>query len=237
MLTKIQLLKLAEELENPENETLIAAEEHDLLDKVAFSFMRAADALREVAEDMAAFEPEPEAITAQKLDEIAAVAEAFEESGDELLMKQAAVLDDLLVTLASPKNAYLFSTADHDDRIEQLKKKYNETREKQLEDNKIAEAVKDTEKSPVYKEYRPNEAPLSQRSCPEHPGVPVSRSGENKVVCSLDHKEYDYNDGFSTMKGNKVPGSNVQNQQEGESNTFTTFDTRALRMGFSQGGD
>jgi hypothetical protein len=237
MITKRHLLKLAEALENPENETLVAAEhDEDLLNRVAFSFMKAADALREAAEDMTAFEPVPEAFTAQKLDEIAAVAEAFAESDDELLQKQASVLDDLLVTLASPKNAYLFSTADHDARIEQLKKKYIETREKQQKWNHIAEAVKDIEKSPVYKEYRVMEEPLSTRYCPDHAGVSTHRVGEHTVRCALDGKTYNWDEGFTTQKGNKVPGSTVQEQNATDQhNTFTTFDSRSTRMGYNPG--
>lgn len=236
-LTKTQLLKLAEDLEDPENETLVAAEKNDLLDKIAFSFMKAADALREAAEDMAAFEPAPEALTAQKLDEIAAVAEAFAESDDELLQKQAAVLDDFLITIASPTNAFLFSTADHDDRIEQLKKKYTETREKQQKDNKISEAVKEIEKSEVYKEYRVMEQPLSTRYCPDHAGQSTHRVGEHTVRCALDGKTYNWDEGFTTQKGNKVPGSTVQEQNANDQhNTFTTFDSRATRMGYNPEG-
>lgn len=236
---KNHLLKMAEAFENPDNEALIAVEcDEELLSSVAFSFAKAAEALREVAEITAAFESAPEAMTEQKLEEMAAVAEAFAESDDPLLQKQAAVLDDILFSLASPQNALLFSNAaeDHDDRIEQLKKKYTETREKQQKWNHIAEAVKDIEKSPVYKEYRPNEAPLSTRYCPDHSGISTHRVGEHTVRCPLDGKTYNWDEGYSTLKGNKVPGTTVQEQNATDQhNTFTTFDSRSTRMGFSQG--
>ncbi len=234
--TRAQLLKLAELFESPENETLALVED-EMLDKVAAVFIQAAESLREVAEVMATFEPAPEALTSQKLDEIAAVAEAFAESDDELLQKQAAVLDDFLFTLGSPTNAFLFSTADHDDRIEQLKKKYTETREKQQKDNKISEAVKDIEKSEVYKEYRVMEQPLSTRYCPDHAGQSTHRVGEHTVRCALDGKTYNWDEGFTTQKGNKVPGSTVQEQNASDQhNTFTTFDSRATRMGYNPEG-
>lgn len=233
------LISLAEQFENPDNNILVSVEnDGELLDKVSVAFVRAAEALREVAEITAILEPGPEPITEQKLEEMAAVAEAFAESDDEILQKQAAVLDDILFTLASPKNAFLFSNGANDgDRIEQLKKKYNETREKQLEWNKVSEAVKEIEKSPVYKEYRTLEQPLSTRTCIDHPGVSVHRIGEHTVRCPLDGKTYNWDEGFETQKGNKVPGGDVANQSSFDQGThnFSTFDSRSTRMGYSQG--
>lgn len=237
MITKNELIKLAEELESSDNETLVAAENDEvLLDKVAFTLAKAASALREVAECVSALEPSAAPFTEEKLEEIAAVAEAFAESDDELLQKQASVLDDLLITLGSPQNAYLFSLADKDDRIEQLKKKYKDTLEEQHKSNKISEAVKAIEDSPVYKEYRTNEQPLSTRYCPIHAGVSLQRVGEGVFSCSLDGKTFDFADGFDAVNG-KVPGGSVSNQTkfDGNASTFSTLDSRAQRMGNIQG--
>jgi hypothetical protein len=232
MLTANQLIKLAEELENPDNEALISVEHDDvLLDKVAASFIKAADALRNVAEDMAALEPTPEAFTPEKLDEIAAIAEAFSDSDDELLQKQASVLDDLLITLAAPQNAYRMAKQAGEDRIEQLKKKYKDTLETQHKMNRITEAVEAVKNSPVYKEYRPLESSLSTRTCPNHFGVSLYRIGENTMKCPLGGEEISWEEGFTTERGNKVPGVSVQEQHMNDGhNTFSTFNNREERM-------
>ena len=201
MITKSELLKLAEELEDPDNKTLVSAEDEEL-DKTAEMLVRAASYLRLAADEIGEIVPEPDTITHEKLDEMALAATILEQSDNPILQKQAAVIDDLLITLASPKNAFLFSQADHNDRISELKKKYQEGRERQHEmDGTGKEAVSAIEKSPVYKQYddpknlRPLQSILSQRTCIDHPGVPVSRTGENEVTCSMDHKIYNYSEG------------------------------------------
>lgn len=231
------LLKLAESFESPENDVLDLVNDN-ALDKVAMVFIKAAEALKEVAEVMSSLEPGPEAITAQKLDEIAAVAESFDESGDELLQKQAATLDDLLVILGSPKNKYLFSLGKKDEKSteDELKKKYKETLETQHKNNGIKEAVDAIEKSPVYKEYRSEEAPLSSRYCPDHFGQSTHRVAEHTVRCPLDGREYNFDEGYTLLSGNKVPGGSVENQNAMDGhNSFTAFDSRSQRMGFSAG--
>lgn len=240
MLTSNQLIKLAEELENPENPALEKVEEDEELDKVAESLVRAASYLRMAADEMAEIEPDVEGFTEEKLEQIAALAEAFSESDDELLQKQASMLDDLLITLGSPKNAFLFSEAKDGDRIAELKKKYNDTAEELREKNKISEALKEVEKSEVYKQPkdgRPLQYSLSTRTCINHPGASLQRIAEGQVRCSLGGEVMDYNEGFTTEKGVKIPGATVQEQgiMDGQ-NSFTAFDTdtRASRMGFNQ---
>jgi hypothetical protein len=80
------------------------------------------------------------------------------------------------------------------------------------------------------------EEPLSTRYCPDHAGVSTYRVGEHTVRCALDGKSYNWDEGFTTQKGNKVPGSTVQEQNASDHhNTFTTFDSRATRMGYNPG--
>ncbi len=168
---------------------------------------------------------------------MAALAESFSESDDELLQKQAAVLDDILITLGSPKNSGLFMIAEAGERIEELKKKYRDTREKQMKWNNVKESIKDIEKAPVYKHYRNNEAPQSARTCINHPGAQLQRVGENKVRCELGGEELDWSAGFETIHGNKVPGSDVSNQSsfDGGVHEFNSLDdTRVTRMQFGQ---
>jgi hypothetical protein len=190
--------------------------------------------LKSGAVEISDVEP-PSAITPEALDEMAAVAQAFDESDDELLKKQASVLDEILLTLAAPKNAVNEHKRAEDDRIEQLKKKYKDTKEQQDDINKVSDTVKALEKSPYYKEYRALEAPLSTRTCPDHPGALVARVGEHTWQCMLDKKIYNYDTGFTTMQGNKVPGGNVENQtpmQYDQGNMV--FDTRDSRLGIER---
>lgn len=230
------LLKLAETLENPENETLIAVEnDEEALNRVATVFSKAAEALRDVADEIMAAETQSvnlQAITEQDLEQMAAIAESFAESDDELLQKQASVLDNILFALASPVNRGLLTIAKEDDRIEELKKKYKEVGEQQKESDKISEAVEAIEKSDVYKPYRSLEQGLSTRYCPIHSGVSLKRIGENKYACSLDNKEFDFSEGFEGVNG-KVPGSSVNHQGDFDQNSsnFTSLDSRANRMG------
>src|SRR5271165_732149 len=206
-----KLLLVANWLESSENDLLVNAEYNEnCLEVVAGSLVKAAEAIKAGAEEVSKVEPEVD-ITSEKLDELAAVAAAFDESGDELLMKQAGVLDDFLFTFAAPKNAVAAAKQMEDDRIEQLKKKYKDPKVKQDEMNKVSDSIKDIEKSPSYKKYRVLEAPLSTRVCPEH-FCQIARVGEHRWQCCLDGKIYDYDTGFTTLDGNRVPGGDVSEQ-------------------------
>lgn len=230
-----KLLIVAGWLEDSENDLLVNAE-HDqsCLLTVASALVKAAEALREGADEISKLEPAM--LTPEKLDEMAAVAQAFDESGDELLRKQASVLDEILLTLAAPRGAAIDFRQANDDRIEQLKKKYKDTKSHQDELNKVSDSLKAIEKSPVYKTYRPLESPLSTRYCPDHAGGMIVRIGEHTWQCVMDKKVYNFDSGFKTMRGNVVPGGGVEHQtpdhaEEGHS----VFDTRDGRLGQGQG--
>lgn len=222
-------------LEDPENALLVDAETDDAcLTAVASALVKAAEVLKAGAVEVSDVEP-ASALTPEALDEMAAVAQAFDESDDELLKKQASVLDEILLTLSAPKNAIHEHKKAEDDRIEQLKKKYKDTKEQQDENIKVSDALKALEKSPYYKEYRPLEAPLSTRTCPDHPGALIARVGEHTWQCMLDKKIYNYDVGFTTMQGNKVPGGNVESQtpmQWDQGNMV--FDSRESRLGIER---
>ncbi len=188
----------------------------NLFDNVRDSFDKAcielADLNKETVES-------PGELTPEILDEISAIASEFEASGDELLMKQASVLDEILLTLAAPKNAiYKYKMAEDAEvdrlrekvRSEATKKNFDDVQAELDEQNKVAETTKAIRDQ--VKDFRPLEAPLSTRSCPEHAGAQMSRIGDSTYQCSLDHKIYNYETGFTTMKGNKVPGGSVPNQ-------------------------
>lgn len=165
------------------------------------------------------------------LEEVAKLSEALDSSGNVVLQKYASVLDELLLTIAAPTTAIPDFKKAQEDKIEMLKKKYQETK-KTLDDlNKVSDTLKAIEKSPMYKQYRPLEAPLSTRSCPDHPGAQISRLGEDMWQCSMDGKIYDFKSGFKMVDSSVVPGGDVQNQTEIKPEGHVIFDTRDSKLG------
>ena len=229
-----KLMLVASWLESSENDLLVEADaDENALTVVASALTKAADALKEGAEEVS--KSEPEGITPEKLDEIAAVAQAFDESGDELLRKQASVLDEILLTYAARPDSVATWKKAEDQRLEDLKKKYDAVKKKQVDIDKLGDSVEETKKSPLMKQFRPNQAPLNSRYCPDHPGVMVVRVGDHKDQCVLDHKVYDYEVGYTLNDGTKVPGGNVSEQSQfyGQRDIghFMFEDTRANRLG------
>ena len=227
------LTAIASWLESPDNEALLLAEyDENCANIVAESCVLAAALLKNAAEEVDRIEPEKESnITSESIEEIAALAHIFDKSGDEKLKKQASVLDELLLTIASPPNALKNKKAEQDDRLDELKRKYKDT-QKHLEDvNKIADVKKAIDKSNMTKEYKILESPLNTRYCPDHPGAQISRKGENIWQCELDKKLYNYRSGFSLANGDKVPGGEVSNQtQHLDLPSHSIFDTREGRL-------
>lgn len=229
-----KILVIAGWLEDENNELFVETTDENV-DKVAFAFAAAADALKEVAEEIKEQGQVEPSITPEKLEELAAVAASFDESGDELLQKQASVLDELLLTLAAPKGyAFNFKKAE-DDKLESLKKKYKAVKEEQDKNIGAKEAVEAIKNSPVAKEYRMLEAPLSTRTCIDHPGAQLAHIGDDSWQCSLDHKIYNYSTGFTTLRGDKVPGGSVSEQTPSHNEVGgQVFDNRESRLGISR---
>jgi len=225
-----KLLALASWLENPDNEILNSVEDNDqVLNKVAESLVLAAEELRKGASELEQME---QGLAPSDLDEVAQLATAFDNSGDPDLLKIASVLDEILLTIGAPKDAVAQFKKAEEDKIEELKKKYNQTLDRQHQDSKVSEAVEAIEKSEAGKQYITLEAPLSTRTCPDHPGLQVERIGEDVWRCSLDNKVYNFRTGFTTLKGNKVPGGATENQSLLDKRTPSemTFSTRESRM-------
>jgi len=174
-----------------------------------------------------------------EIDIIALAARDFDRSNDPILIKQASVLDELLLTLSAPKDYISNYKIAEEAEIQKLMSKnrelssehlYKDVKKKLDEHNKVADTAKAVSK---IKEYRPLEAPLSTRYCPDHPGVSVVNIGNYTVQCPLDYKTYNWMAGFETMKGNKIPGGSVEYQtpdygssQDGQ----MMFDTRESLM-------
>lgn len=235
-----KILVIANWLENSNNELLQQADKDEkCLDIVACAFINASTSLRKAAGEIEDIQPEEPVsqITPEALEEMAAVAEAFDASGDELLMKQASVLDEILLNFSAPKDWVFSYKKAEDDKLEELKKKYKEVREHQRETDKVAEAEKAIKAAPMAKQYRPLQHELQTRTCPDHAGAQMARIGENRFQCSLDHKIYDYKEGYTMLSGDKVPPGAVENQSQVIQNTGSgqIFDSRPERMGLDHG--
>ena len=226
---------IASWLESPDNEAILLAEhDKDCLEMVIKSCVEAAMLLKITAETVEDIEPNQESnLTPQSIEELGHLATAFDESGDEQLQKHAAVIDELLLTIASPPMAFAARKDLEDQRIEELKKKYEGVGKQLAKDNNIAASEEAIEKSNITKERRILEEPLSSRYCPDHPGVQLARVGEHRWQCELDKKIYDFETGFTKEDGTKVPGGDVSEQTKGMSLPgYTVFDTRQERQGY-----
>lgn len=227
------LLTVAKWLESPDCEAILLAEDDvDCLDSVVQTCVAAAAILKQGAAEVEAIEPTEEPkLTPEALDHLNQIITAFDQSGDEDLQKTASVIDELLLTVAAPpKWASSYKEA-QENRLDVLKAKYEDTR-KQLEVmNKVKESTIGIDKSPMMKQYRIMEAPLSTRSCPDHPGGLLARVGENMWQCQMDKKVYNWNTGFTNEKGEKVPGGDVANQTPMfHPEPHAIFDTRESRL-------
>jgi hypothetical protein len=237
MRTAELLNAMAAWLESPNNEAMLLAEaDAGCMQVVAESCVLAAALLKNAADEVDALEPPTASLlTPESIDETAALAQAFDESGDPQLKKMASVLDELLLSIAAPPGASQEKKAAESYRIEELRKKYQGTREKLHEYNKIGDSEKGIEQSGFTKEYRILEAPLSTRYCPDHAGAQIARVGEHVWQCELDKKIYSFETGFELENGSKVPGGDVAQQTQGMNIPFhAIFDTREGRLGYNK---
>lgn len=181
------------------------------------SLMIAGDEINKALQN---FTQNSEMVNEQDIYEIGAVAQALDETGDPILMKQASVLDEILITIgADPKAQMAFKKA-QDEEIERLRAKYQDTNrdqytratEEHRKEINVNEAIKEIDRK--IKKYRPLEASLSTRYSPDMPGVSLVRIGDSVWQCPITKKIYDYRSGFTTTKGNVVPGGDVSNQTQ-----------------------
>lgn len=228
---------IASWLESPDNEALLLAEYDDAcLKVVATSCIEAAAALKKAANTVDTIEPAEEShITPESLQGLSQIATAFDASGDINLKKQASVIDELLLTIAAPPHAFAARKDLEDNRLDELKKKYDEPRKELAKSNKIADSEKAIDKSKLTKQYNILEAPLSSRYCPDHAGVQIARVGEHQWQCELDKKIYNFETGFELNNGSKVPGGDVSQQTQNlDIPSHAIFDTREGRLGNNQ---
>lgn len=220
MRTSDLLNSLADSLENADNDILVNAESNPhFIEIVAGALISAAAIIRNAAEEVNDFGPE---ISADDLDEMAAIAEEYDSSGDPALQKVAAVIDELLISISSDKDAISRFKAAQDSEIDRLRDKYrgeqrdvvysnaNEVHHQEYEKGSGGNPEQAINKG--VKQYRPLAAPLSTRCCPEHPGEQMMRIADSVYQCNLDKQIYNYEAGYTTMAGNQIPGTGVSNQ-------------------------
>ena len=156
--------------------------------------------------------------TSESINDIGNLATAFDETGDDSLSKIASVLDEILLTIAKPKNAIESIKLAEEAEIEKLRAKYKKNPEdlftlgndaKQKLADEYTKEINDKVKT-----YKPMEHALSTRHCPEHYGQSIARIGEGIWQCPLDKKIYDFNSGYKLMDGSIIPPSSVQNQTD-----------------------
>jgi hypothetical protein len=228
---------MASWIESPNNEAMLLAEtDEKCMQVVAESCVLAAALLKKAADEVDALEPPTDSvITPQTIEETAALAAALDESGDPQLKRMASVLDELLLTIAAPPNAYAERKDLVDGRADEIKKKYEDPRKELHKVNHIERSEKAIESSGFTKEYKILEAPLSSRYCPDHPGAQIARVGEHVWQCELDKKTYNFETGFELINGSKVPGGDVSQQTGGLDTPFhAIFDTREGRLGYNR---
>jgi len=214
------LNELSKQLTDPDHELIVAAEQGggEVLSRVADALASCACILKMAAAETDELEP---TLTAQQLDEMAEVANAFDESGDDLLRKQASVMDEILFTIGSKKNSVANFKSAQDSEIEKQRQKYrdqaleeaytkaHEQHKKEIGADEAAQAI-----DKKVKQFRPLETSLSTRYSPDMPGVQLMRIGDNVFQCPVTKKIFNYNAGFTTANGNKVPGTSVENQTQ-----------------------
>lgn len=163
-------------------------------------------------------------VTEDRLEEMAVIASEFDKSGDPILIRQASVLDEILLTIGASKKMVSAAKNSQNKEIEKIRDKKEEEKP-----DYVIEAQKAIDN---IKTYRPLEAPLDTRTCPDHPGAQMARIGDRTYQCSLDKGIYNYAGGFTTMKGNSIPGTDVSNQTHSltRPNEITSFDTRESRL-------
>lgn len=203
-----EINKLKKDLENHELLKLAADSDDLVLEKIANIFAKTLKDLDDLEKELSSFEDKKisdikDSLSADDLDEIASMASEMAWSDSPDLQKRAILLDNVLNIFG--KDAYMAIKA-----ADEKKENLYSNKEK-----KLSEIEKEIE--PKVKKYRPLEAPMSTRYCPDHPGETLSRVGDGLFQCMLDKRQYDFKNGYTTLKGNKIPGGDVAEQTKMDS--------------------
>lgn len=219
MSISIDLRVLAKKLEKNSDSLLAKAQEKgdDVFNKITTAVAAASTLLEEVADDIdnnSNFN-----ITEKQLDDMAALATALDNTKNPALQKQASVLDEILLSIAAPKNAIAKAKQANEDEINRLRAElskkrqeeaYEKPREVQSENNLKKEQAKAVDQQ--VKKYMPLEAPLQTRYPPDRPGGQMTRITDGVYQDIVTGIIYDFKNGYTTQKGNVIPGTSVENQ-------------------------
>lgn len=214
MSKKSELLKLAKSIEDQFAKTQIdpKSTEHD--DKLVNLLASTLVGIEKIAE-----ESDIQTTAGQDIEAIAALAQAFDMSGDPELQREASHLDEILLAIAAPKAALAGINEVYDKelselrekmRIEDREEKYSYPKEK-LDEMYGHKAIADAVEKQV-KVRRPLQEPLSTRYSPDRPGVSLLRITDRVYQDPTTGKVYDYAAGYTTEKGTEVPGGGVDQQ-------------------------
>ncbi len=239
------LRELAQQLQKNADAVLEEAEKSQpLFELVTEAVANAVFHLEKIADAIEDREP---VVTSELLETITYLANALDETGDEILQKKASLLDELLVTISAPKNSVAQAHQQSEDELNRLRDKYREQNREEIYKTRTRSALDEMNQKEKtqklvrdqVKEFRVLQAPLQTRYCPDHPGVGMIRVADRVFQCALDHKVYNYQTGYSTMKGNRVPGGGVENQipDWNQYDGATVFDTRESLMSRYAGFD
>jgi hypothetical protein len=211
----------AQWLENPENEIFGLLEyNNDSLSLAAKACILASAILKKAALDIQVVSGvedtnKYEYTLCDALDSLEKLANEFDSSENPELVKKAGALDEILLTITSSITEQEKFNKAFEKKIEEIKKASKGLVSK--EQSVVKASIDDTEKG---KELRPLQAPLNTRHCPDHPGVMLVRIKDGLFYCPLNSKQYDFYNGYTTEKGNNIPGTTVQ-QQNDELNDFS----------------
>ena len=235
MRTSELLYSIGRWLESTDNEAMMLAEDNpETLQIVAESCILAAELIKRAADEVDLLEPATESvITPEAIEEMAALASAFDASGDAGLQKQASVLDELLLTIAAQPGELADKKAAENGRLEELRKKYEQTRQDLRDIHKIEGVEKAIEKSRMTQvDTSQQKAMLSARTCPEHPGAQLQRIAEHIWACELDKRQFNFETGFKVGDIQYAGGDVALQTPNSLNNHFhTVFDDRSGRLG------
>lgn len=187
-----------------------STEEREELDKTFKDLKQTSSRENKNEEDN---EEDEKTASLRSLSELASI---LAESDDISLQKTSSMIDNILLTLAidnAEKRANF--NKQFSDKIAEIKAKkdsHKENNDKIKQSFHGQEAIDAVDKQ--LKHYVPMEAPLKTRTCPDHPGYQIQRISDDVYQCSLDKKTYDFKAGFTTLNGNKVPGTSVEMQSQ-----------------------
>lgn len=242
MAISLDLRELAIKLEKSSDDLLVNAslKSPEVFEKVATAVAAASTLLEDVADDMDA--NSDYRMTEKQWDETVATIKAFRETGDEFLKKHASAMEEILLSIGAQKNAASQARKVTEDEINRLRA---ERRRSRMEEayvkpgeahhdmwNSVAQA-KAVEQQ--VKRYVPMEAPLQTRYPPDRPGGHMTRITDHVYQDITTGIIYDYKAGYTTQKGNKIPGGSVEDQtrQLGDyrNQGSSLFETRESLMG------